>query len=39
METDQSDSSAMSLESKLMPGEADRLFVDSRVDSFSLRMV
>ena len=32
--TDQSDSSAMSLEAKLMSGEANRQFVGSRVASF-----
>ena len=31
VETDQSDSSAMSLEAKLMSGEADRPFVGSRI--------
>ena len=35
-ETDQFDSSAMSLEVKLMSGEFDRLFFGSRVASFSL---
>ena len=39
VETDQSDSSAMSLENKLMSGEVDRPFVGSRVASFSLIMV
>ena len=39
VETEQSDSSAMSLEAKLMSGEIDRPFVGSRVASFSLRMV
>ena len=39
VETDQSDSSAMSLDAKLMSGEVDRLFGGSRVASFSLRMV
>ena len=39
VETDQSDSSSMSLEAKLMSGEVDRPFVGSRVASFSLRMV
>ena len=39
VETDQSDSSAMSLEAKLMSGEVDRTFVCCRVASFSLRMV
>ena len=38
-ETDQSDSSAMSLEAKLMSSEVDRPFVCFRVASFSLRMV
>ena len=38
METDQSDSSAMSLEAKLMSGEVVRLFVGSRAASFTLRM-
>ena len=37
--TDQSHCSAMSMETKLMSGEADRLFVSSRVASFSLRML
>ena len=36
---DQSDSSAMSLEAKLMSGKIDRPFVGSCVASFSLRMV
>ena len=31
VETDQSDSSAMSLEAKLMSGEVDRPFIGSRV--------
>ena len=39
VETDQSDSSAMSLVAKLMSGEVDRPFVGSRVASFSPRMV
>ena len=39
MENDQSDSSTMLLEVKLMSGEVDRPFVGSRVASFSLRMV
>ena len=39
VETDQSNSSAMSLEAKLMSGEVDRPFVGSRVASFLLRMV
>ena len=39
METVQSGNRAMSLEAKLMSGEVDRPFVDSRVASFSLRMV
>ena len=36
VESDQSDSSAMSLEAKLMSSEVDRPFVGSRVASFSL---
>ena len=39
VETGQSDSSAMSLEAKMMSGEVDRPFVGSLVASFSLRMV
>ena len=39
METDQSDSSAISLETKQMSGEVDRPFVGSRVDLFALEMV
>ena len=39
METNQSDSSALSLEAKLMSGEVDRSFIDSLVASFCLRMV
>ena len=39
VETDQSDSSAMSLEAKLMSNEDERPFVGSRVASFSSRMV
>ena len=39
METDQSDSCAMSLEAKLILGEVDRPFVASRVASFSLGIV
>ena len=39
VETDQSDSSAMSLEAKLMSGEVDPPFDGSGVASFSLRMV
>ena len=39
VETDQSDSSAMSLEDKLMSGEVDRPFVGRRVASFSIRIV
>ena len=39
VETDQSDSSEMSLEAKLMSGEVNRPFVGSRVASFSIRMV
>ena len=38
VETDKSDSSAMSLEAELMSGEVDRPFVGSHVASFSLRM-
>ena len=39
VETDQTDSNAMSLEAKLMSCEDDRPFVGSRIASFSLRMV
>ena len=39
METDQSDSSAMSLVAKLMTVEFDRPFDGSRVASFSSRMM
>ena len=39
METDQSDSSAFSLEAKLMSGEVDRQFVGSLVASFSLIII
>ena len=39
METLQSDSSAMTLEAKLISGVFDRPFVGSRIASFSLRMV
>ena len=39
MKTDQSDSRAMSLESKLMSGEVNRSCVGSHVASFSLRRV
>ena len=39
METDQSDSSAMSLEVKLMSDKVDRPFVGSHAASFSLTMV
>ena len=39
VETDKSNSCAVSLEAKLMSGEVDRPFVGSRVASFSLRIV
>ena len=39
VETDQSDSSVMSLEAKLMSGEADRSFVGSWEASYPLRLV
>ena len=39
MEADQSGSSAMSLETKLMSDEVVRLIFGSRVASFSLRIV
>ena len=39
METDQSDSCAMSLAVKLMSGEVDRPFIGSRVASFSQKMM
>ena len=39
VETDQSDSSAMSLEAKLMSGKVDQRFVSCRIATFSLRMV
>ena len=39
VESDQSDSSAMSLEAKLISGEVDRPFVGSSVASFYIEMV
>ena len=38
VDTDQSDSSVMTLEAKLMSGDVDRPFFYSHVASFSLRM-